>query len=122
MGMAMNKAKVMAFGKLCMSAGGQVNQNSKIYRLDGTAGSSNEHSEMAIKSFCPNVDISGVEIVETKLISEGAGFRSYVLVALPTGKANAIQTQRAEREQRKFVEQRSREAYRELDQNPPANQ
>jgi hypothetical protein len=122
MGMAANKAKTLAFGKICMSAGGQVNQNSKIYRLDGTGGSSNEHSEMAIKSFCPNVDISGVEVVETKLISEGTGFRSYVLVALPTGKANAIQTQRAEREQRKFVEQRSREAYRELDQAPNQNQ
>ena len=30
MGMSANKAKTMAFGKICMAAGGQVNQQSKI--------------------------------------------------------------------------------------------
>lgn len=114
MGMSVNKAKTVAFGKICMSAGGRVDQQSKMYRLD-SANASTEHSELAIRSFCPGVDISGVETVETKMIAEGGQIRTYVLVALPTGDANAIQKFRAEQEQRRVAETRSREAFKEMD-------
>jgi hypothetical protein len=116
MSMSVNKAKTVAYGKICMSAGGRVDQQSKLYRLD-SANASTEHSEMAIKSFCPNVDISGVEMIETKMISEGGQFRSYVLIALPTGDANAIQKFRAEQDQRRLAETRSREAFKEMEKN-----
>lgn len=114
LGMSVNKAKTMAFGKICMSAGGQVNQQSKIYRLDGE-NSSTESSELAIKSFCPGVDISGVEIVESKTIADGTRFRTYVLVALPTGEANAIQTRKERLQQQRLAEKRSREAFKEME-------
>jgi hypothetical protein len=117
MGMSVNKAKTMAFGKLCMAAGGRVNQQSKIYRTDSEAAST-EFSEMAIKSFCPSVDITGVEVVETKMVSEGARFRSYVLLALPTGDANRLVREREARDQRRVAETRSREAFKELDAKP----
>jgi len=117
MGMSVNKAKTMAFGKLCMAAGGRVNQQSKIYRTDSEAAST-EFSELAIKSFCPSVDITGVEVVETKMVSEGARFRSYVLLALPTGDANRLVREREARDQRKVAETRSREAFKELDAKP----
>jgi len=113
MGMSVNKAKTMAMGKICMAAGGQVSQQSKIYRLD-SSNSSTENSELAIKSFCPGVDVSGAEVVETKMVSEGGQFRTYVLVALPTGDANTIQKIRDERAQRRLAESRSREAFREM--------
>lgn len=113
MGMSVNKAKTMAMGKICMAAGGQVSQQSKIYRLDST-NSSTENSELAIKSFCPGVDVSGAEVVETKMVSEGNQFRTYVLVALPTGDANTVQKIRDERAQRRLAETRSREAFREM--------
>jgi hypothetical protein len=116
MGMSVNKAKTMAYGKICMSAGGQVNQQSKIYRLDGE-NSSTENSELAIKSFCPGVDISGVEVVDTKMIAEGSSFRTYVLVALPTGEANTIQKAREERANRRAAETRSREAFKEMERD-----
>jgi hypothetical protein len=116
MSMSLNKAKTIAFGKICMSAGGRVDQQSKLYRLD-SANASTENSELAIKSFCPNVDISGVEMVETKMISEGGQFRSYVLIVLPTGDANAIQKFRAEQDQRRVAESRSREAFKEMEKN-----
>ena len=117
MGMSVNKAKTMAFGKLCMAAGGRVNQQSKIYRTDSEAAST-EFSELAIKSFCPSVDITGVEVVETKMVSEGARFRSYVLLALPTGDANRLVREREARDQRRVAETRSREAFKELDAKP----
>lgn len=113
MGMSVNKAKTMAFGKLCMSAGGTVSQQSKIFRMDSET-SSTEQSELAIKSQCPGVDISGAEVVETKMIQDGGRVRTYVLVALPTGDANAVQKSRDERAQRRLADQRSREAFREL--------
>lgn len=114
MSMSVNKAQVMAFGKICMAAGGRVDQQSKIYRMDSERAST-ENSDLAIRSFCPGVDISGVEVVETKMFAEGGQFRTYVLVALPTGDANAIQKLKAEQDQRRLSEQRSRESFRELD-------
>lgn len=114
MSMSVNKAKTVAFGKLCMAAGGRVNQQSKIYRTDSDA-TSTEFSELAIKSFCPSVDITGVEITETKMVSENGRFRSYVLVALPTGDANRLQRERDAREQRSIASKRSREAFQEME-------
>lgn len=115
MAMAVNKAKTVAYGKICMSAGGRVAQQSKVYRVDSDE-SSAERSEMAIRSLCPNVDISGVEVADTKLISEGGRFRAYVLVALPLGDANRIQKENERKKQAALAEVRSREAFKELDQ------
>lgn len=116
MGMAANKAKTMAFGKLCMSAGGRVNQQSKIYRAD-SENATTEFSELAIRSFCPGVDITGAEVVESRMIAEGTRFRSYVLVALPLGDANQLQARKDRLQQQRAAEVRSREAFREMDQN-----
>ena len=114
MGMSVNKAKTMAFGKLCMAAGGRVSQQSKIFRMD-SENSSTEHSELAIKSSCPGVDISGAEVIETRMVQDGGRIRTYVLVALPTGDANAIQTRRDQQAQRRLAEQRGREAFQEIE-------
>ena len=116
MSMADYKAKLFAFGKICMAAGGRVDQQSKIFMQD-TAVASTEISELAIKSMCPSVDITGVEIKETKRISEGGRFRTYVLVALPTGEANALQKRKDQLKLNNRTEQRSNEAFKEMDRN-----
>jgi hypothetical protein len=112
--MADNKAKVMAYGKICMAAGGEVDQRSTVYRNDLTD-TSVESSEMAIRSLCRSVDISGVETVEVKRVAEGTRFRSYVLVALPTGDANAIVKRRDNIRAQQQAEQRGVEVFREMD-------
>jgi hypothetical protein len=112
--MADNKAKVMAYGKICMAAGGEVDQRSTVYRNDLTD-TSVESSDMAIRSLCRSVDISGVETVEVKRVAEGTRFRSYVLVALPTGDANAIVKRKDNIQAQKQAEQRSAEVFREMD-------
>lgn len=121
MGMSANKAKTMAFGKICMAAGGRVNQQSKIYRTDSES-SSTEFSELAIKSFCPGVDITGAEVVETRQVAEGTRFRTYVLVALPTGDANQLQARKDRLQQQRTAEIRSREAFREMDRDSRTQQ
>lgn len=87
--MADMKAKNIAFSSICMAAGGEVDKSSKIYMND-TESTSVENSEVAIRSMCRRVDVSGAEVVETVRVAENGRFRSYVLVALPTGEANAI--------------------------------
>ena len=116
MGMADYKAKLFAFGKICMAAGGKVDQQSKVFMQD-TAEASHETSELAIRSMCPSVDITGVEIKEVKRISEGGRFRTYVLVALPTGDANQLQKRKDQLRLKDRAEQRSTDAFKELDKN-----
>ena len=116
MGMADYKAKLFAFGKICMAAGGKVDQQSKVFMQD-TAEANHETSELAIRSMCPSVDITGVEIKEVKRIAEGGRFRSYVLVALPTGEANALQKRKDQLRLKDRAEQRSTDTFKEMDKN-----
>lgn len=113
-GMADEKAKVMAFGKVCMAAGGEVDKQSRVFRQD-VGETSAENSEMAIRAMCRKVDVTGAEVVEVKRIAEGTRFRSYVLVALPMGEANVLRREKVDEKIRQGTAGRATEAFRELD-------
>jgi hypothetical protein len=102
-GFADIKAKTIAYSKICTSAGGKVRSQVKMYKADnGDTGT--EQSEMAIRSMCADIDITGVETVEMKHVADGNRIRTYVLVALPTsGYTN------------KDVKRGAKEAFKELD-------
>jgi len=112
--MADFKAKMIAFGKICIAAGGTVSQQGKIFMQD-SGDASYETSEMAIKTMCPAVDITGTEVKEIKRISEGSRYRTYVLVALPTGDANILQKRRDQLRLQNRADARSATAFREMD-------
>lgn len=114
MSMADWKAKMVAMGKICVAAGGQISQQGKIFMQDSES-TSTEISEMAIKTFCPSVDVTGVEVREIKRIAEGSRYRTYMLVALPTGDANLLQKRKDVLAQQNRAKNRSTEAFRELD-------
>jgi hypothetical protein len=118
--MADYKAKLFAYGKICMAAGGTVSQQARTFMLDTSTGSA-ENSELAIKSMCPGVDITGVETKEIKRLAEGSRYRTYVLVALPTGDANALQKRKDNIRAQERAEKRSGEAFREIDRNTAPN-
>ena len=120
MGMAVNKAKTMAFGKICMAAGGRVDQQGRMF-LQENENSSTEISELAIRTMCPNVDITGAEMVETKMIAEGGRFRAYVLMALPMGDANVLRRSNESRDLRNQAQRRSNEVFREMPQSSDRN-
>lgn len=103
-GFADIKAKTIAYSKICTGAGGKVRSQVKMYKADnGDVGT--EQSEMAIRSICSDIDISGVETVEMKHVADGNRIRTYVLVALPTnGRMN------------KDIKQSAKEAFKELDE------
>jgi hypothetical protein len=112
--MAMQKAKADAYGKICMTAGGTASQRTKVFKAD-TATASTEVSEMVLRTSCNAVDLTGVEVKEKKIISEGNRFRAYVLVALPTGDANILKKARDQRALEAQTAQRAPEAFKELD-------
>jgi hypothetical protein len=113
--MAFQKAKADAYGKICMTAGGTASQRTKIYKAD-TAQASTELSEMVIRTQCKEVDLTGVEISERKIIAEGARYRAYVLVALPTGDANILKKAKEQAKLNEITARRAPEAFKELDQ------
>lgn len=114
MAFSKTKALTIAYSRVCMAAGGKVDQQTKIFQSD-TNNTSVERSETAIRSFCNGVDISGVEEVEIKIVAEGSRFRTYALVALPIGEANVIQKFNEQRLNERIANGRSQQAFREMD-------
>jgi len=107
-GFADIKAKAIAYSKICTAAGGKIRQQTKIFKSDsGDVGV--DQSELAIRSMCADVDITGVETVEMKHVSEGNRIRTYVLVTLPLGDKNILKSTRD-------AQARAPEAFRELDE------
>jgi hypothetical protein len=107
-GFADIKAKTMAYAKICTAAGGKIRQQTKIFKSDsGDVGV--DQSELAIRSMCANIDITGVETVEMKHVSEGNRIRTYVLVTLPLGDKNVLKST-------KDAQARAPEAFKELDE------
>jgi hypothetical protein len=117
MSMAADKAKLVALGKVCMAAGGTVDQRNTMFRTDSNDASV-EKSELAIRGMCRAVDISGVEIAEVKTIAEGNRFRTYVLVALPVGDANAVQKRKDQIRAQDQAVRRSDQVFRDMDTSP----
>ena len=102
------KAKAMAYSKICTAAGGKIRQQTKIFKSD-SGDASLDQSELAIRSMCADIDITGVETVEMKHVSEGNRIRTYVLVTLPLGDKNVLKST-------KDAQARAPEAFRELDE------
>jgi hypothetical protein len=112
--MSDEKARLMAFSHICMSAGGTVDKNSKMFFSD-TENTSTEVSETAIRSRCANVDITGAEIVEKVHAAENGRIRTYVLVALPTGEANSLQVRKDKIRAAESARKRAESAFKELE-------
>ena len=112
--MSLHKAKADAYGKICMTAGGTASQKTKIYKAD-TANTSGELSEMAMRMSCKEVDLTGVEVKDKKIVQEGNRYRAYVLVALPTGDANVLKRAKENAKLQDQLAKRAPDAYKELD-------
>lgn len=110
-GSSMSSAKMFAeakaYAKICTAAGGKVRSQTKFFETDNGT-SSSRSSEIAIRSLCPDVDITGVQTVDVVFLREGPRVRAMVLVALPIGSANVLKSE-------KEAKQRAPEAFKELD-------
>jgi hypothetical protein len=108
--MADMMAKTIAYAKICIAAGGTVRQQTKMF---GTENGMN--MEMAVRSMCKDVDITGVETVEMKHVTEFGKIRSYALVALPIGNANTMRQAQDARLEKEGMKRTAKEAFKELD-------
>lgn len=109
-------AKTDAYGKLCMAAGGKTSQQTKVFSTEGE-NSRTQINERATKSFCPNVDLTGVEQREIKRIVAGNRIHTYVLVVLPTGDANLLRKAKEAQQEREIALKRAPQAFKELERN-----
>lgn len=75
-------AKVIAYSKICMTAGGIANQRTQITRTENDR-KFNDFSQVNLSASCKSIDMSGVEVKEVKHVAEGTKFRTFVLVSLP---------------------------------------
>lgn len=116
MNMADKKAMTLALGKICLAAGGTIDERSRIYMQD-TENSTVETSELAIQSKCENVDITGAEIADIERVPSGSKFRTYVLVALPIGSANQLALKKQIREEQSNARERMEEVFEEMESN-----
>jgi hypothetical protein len=111
---AISNARANAFEGICQAAGGTVRSQTKIFRTD-TERSSHSVSTTAIRNMCPDVDVTGAEIKDHKIIQDNGRYRAYVLVALPLGEANILaKTKENERLAKRALSQRDKE-FQELD-------
>lgn len=114
--MAKDIAETNALRTICMAAGGTVRSQTKVFRADSESASSAMNTT-AIKSMCPDVDITGVERAETKLVQEGTRYRAYVLMALPTGEANVLATTKERNRLARGASARAEREFKELDKS-----
>jgi len=114
MNMADFKAMTMALGKICVAAGGTIDERSRIYMKDTPDGTL-ESSELAIQQKCHEVDVTGSEIADIKRVAEGARLRTYVLVALPIGDANHLAAKRRIRDEQLSLDKKMKETFREME-------
>lgn len=87
--MSRSKARNMAYGQICVTAGGNVTQKNEMFISD-IGDNSVEISEMAIRTACSATDITGAEIVEEVVVMENSKYRTFVLVGLPLGDSNIL--------------------------------
>lgn len=116
MNMADFKAMTMALGKICVAAGGTIDERSRIYMKDTPDGTL-ESSELAIQQKCHEVDVTGSEIADIKRVAEGARFRTYVLVALPIGDANQLAAKRRIRDEQVRLKEDMNKAFDDMEGN-----
>ncbi len=87
------KARNFAYSKICVAAGGKVRSQTSTVVVDN-GDVAVDKSEIAIKSICPDVDVSGVQTINTKHVAEGPKIRTYILVGLPLAGKNIIRSNR----------------------------
>jgi hypothetical protein len=84
---AKTMAESEAYRELCMGGNGVTDAQDKLYRSDKNGAGVNIGTTV-IRNKCANLDITGTEVADSKLIVNGTKFSYYVLIALPLGDIN----------------------------------
>jgi hypothetical protein len=117
---AVDKAKMDAYKSICMAKDGQVGMTKESFTSDVNS-TPLEKFESAVKASCNKVNVRGVEIAridkEESLVIEqldNNNWVAFVLIALPTGDANVIQTEHNKQELSRDAAKRAEKMLGEL--------
>jgi len=119
--MAIDGAKMDAYKSICMANGGKVDMNQEKFQSD-VGSTTIERFEQAIKSVCEKTSVRGVELakidgIEPLVVEDlpNGKWVAYVLIALPTGSANVIQTEYNQQELSKNASSRADKMFNDMD-------
>jgi type IV secretory pathway VirJ component len=106
-----------AYSRLCMTAGGKFQGQTKTYSSE-SENSRTQLNERVGKSYCPSVDLTGAYKTEVKrIVTPDGRVVSFVQLVLPTGDANILARARDAKAERELAMRRAPEAFKELDNN-----
>jgi hypothetical protein len=117
---AIDKAKMDAYKSICMAKDGQIGMTKESFTSDVNS-TLVEKYDSAVKASCKSVKVRGVEIAridkEESIVIEhlpNNNFVAFVLIALPTGDANVIQTEHNKQELSRDAAKRAEKMLGEL--------
>jgi hypothetical protein len=119
--MAIDKARMDAYKSICMTNDGKVDMNQEKFSSD-VGKTSVERFEQAIRAVCDKTTVRGVEYakidsIEPLVVEDlpNGKWVAYVLIALPTGSANIIQTEHNQQELSKNAAVRADKMFNDMD-------
>ena len=110
-------ARHNAYSRICMTAGGKFSGQTKTYSSE-SENSRVQLNERVGKSFCPSVDLTGVQLSDVKrIVTPDGKIITFVQIVLPTGDANILKRAKEAKAKRELAMTRAPEAFKELDKN-----
>lgn len=111
--MAYDKARMHAERKLVESMASRIATQTRFYRADNTGAASERFQQVTRKN--ARGELIGAQRVDSQVTHDGQNYKVYVLLRLPMGQANTMQTQRAQARLNREAEIRAQAAEREMD-------
>jgi len=113
--MAYDKARMSAERKLVEQMYARITTQTNSYRADRGQSMIENFQQVTRKN--ARGELSGAQRVDSQVTHDGAYYKVYVLLRLPVGTANTIQTRRDQQRLQRESDVRSRAAERDMDAN-----
>jgi len=117
--MAYDKARMSAERKLVEQMYARITTQTNSYRAERSQAMVENYQQVTRKN--ARGELSGAQRVDSQVTHDGYNYKVYVLLRLPTGQANSIQTRRDQTRLQREGDIRSRAAERDMDKNETAD-
>ena len=113
--MAYDKARMAAERKLVEQMYSRITTQTNSYRADRGGATIENYQQVTRKN--ANGELSGAQRVDSRATFDGQNYKVYVLLRLPTGANNVMQTRRDQQRLQREAEIRGRATERDMDAN-----
>lgn len=118
--MAYDKARMAAERKLVEQMYARITTQTNSYKADRGSATIENYQQVTRKN--ARGELSGAQRVDSQATHDGQYYKVYVLLRLPTGAANTMQTRRDQARLQREAEVRGRAAERDMDTNEARDQ